>query len=135
VLRRIPLMLGLAALATTMTAAPSFAVGTHPVHTPKPKAVCDPSAKVKGTAPAIGASQNYTAGNAGTIAIKRMDAQTLSVTGVTDAAGWTHTMSTPSGHRVRVLFRNTGAGQLEHFGLGLSARGTFTMQTTSFCHH
>jgi hypothetical protein len=36
---------------------------------------------------------------------------------------------------VRALLRNSSAGQLQHFGLGLSARGTFVIETTSFCHH
>src|SRR5437667_7871534 len=111
-------MLGFAALATAMTAAPSFAAGT--THTPKPRAVCDPSTKTKSAAPAIGATANFQAGNAGTIVAKRVDAQTLNVASVNAAGGWTDTVSTPSGHRVRVLLRNSGAGQLQHFGLGLS---------------
>jgi hypothetical protein len=134
VLRRIPLMLGIAALATTLTAAPSFAVGTTP-HTPRPRRICDPSSKTKSNAPAIGAQATYQAGNAGSVVIKRADATTLSIVSVNDTAGWTNTVSTPSGRRVRALLRNSGAGQLQHFGLGLSARGTFVMETTSFCHH
>jgi hypothetical protein len=34
-----------------------------------------------------------------------------------------------------VLFRNAGTGELEHIGVGMSARGTFVMVTTSHCHH
>jgi hypothetical protein len=134
VLRRIPLMLGIAALATTLTAAPSFAVGTTP-HTPRPRRICDPSSKTKSNAPAIGAQANFQAGNAGTVTVKRADAQTLTIVSVTGASGWTGSPTTPSGRRVRASFSNTGAGQLQHFGLGLSARGTFVMETTQFCHH
>jgi hypothetical protein len=120
-------------LATSLTAAPSYAAGT--THTPHTRAVCDPSTKTKSNAPTIGAQATYQAGNAGSIVVKRADAQTLTVVTVNGAAGWTNTVSTPSGRRVRVLLRNSGAGQLQHFGLGLSARGTFVMETTSFCHH
>ena len=122
-----------AVLATSLFAAPSYAKGT--THTPKPRAVCDPSTKTKSNAPAIGAQATYQAGNAGSVVVKRADATNLSIVSVNDTAGWTNTVSTPSGRRVRALLRNSGAGQLQHFGLGLSARGTFVMETTSFCHH
>jgi opacity protein-like surface antigen len=129
--RRFCLLLGTAALATSLVAAPSYAASA----TPRPKLTCDPAAKNKATAPAIGAQSTFQAGGAGSVVVKRADATTITVASTSPTTGWTATVSTPSGRRVRVLFRNAGTGELEHIGVGMSARGTFVMVTTSHCHH
>jgi len=129
--RRFCLMFGAATLATALVAAPSYAVSA----TPRPRLTCDPSTKNKPSAPAIGTQATFQAGTAGSVVIKRTDAVTLTVGSASAAAGWTDTVSTASGRRVRVVFRNTGAGELQHLGVGLSARGTFVMVSTQHCHH
>jgi len=133
-LRRICLVLGAAALTASLTAAPSFAATgtTGKTHT---KLTCDPSTKNKASSPAIGTTGTFQAGAAGSVVIKRVDGSTISVASVNPAGGWTDTVSTASGRRVRVLFRNSGTAELQHLGVGLSARGTFVMVTTSHCHH
>ena len=42
---------------------------------------------------------------------------------------------TPPGRRVKVSFRQATTRELQHLGVGLSARGTFVMVSTSHCHH
>jgi len=40
-----------------------------------------------------------------------------------------------SGHRVKISFADGTTRELQHLGVGLSARGTFVMVSTSHCHH
>ncbi len=89
----------------------------------------------KGPGPAPGGQATFQAGSAGSVVVKRADAVTLSVVSATPTAGWTQTISTPSGKRVRVAFRDASTGELEHFGVALSSRGTFVMSSTAHCHH
>jgi hypothetical protein len=133
-IRRITLMMGAAALCTALTVAPSFAATTSgTVHT---RLTCDPSTKTKGTPPAIGATATFQAGSAGSVVIKRVDQSDVSVvTPVSAAAGWAATVTTASGPRVKVVFRNASTKELQHFGLAISARGTFVIESTSHCHH
>jgi len=131
--RRLAVIAGAATLAMTLTAAPSFAATTTgTVHT---KLTCDPSTKTKGTPPAVGASATFQAGSAGSVVITRSAAATLTVASATPASGWTDTVTTATGPRVRVLFRNAGTKELQHFGIAISSRGTFTIESTSHCHH
>jgi len=133
--RRLLVAVSSAALVGTFFAAPSFAATgttTPPTHT---KLTCDPATKVKGTAPAIGASATFQAGNAGSVVIQRVDATTLKVASTKANSGWTATVTGPQGHRVKVTFADTTTRELQHFGIGLSARGTFVMTSTSHCHH
>ena len=129
--RRFCLVFGSAALAMTFLAGPSFATGTAP----HAKLTCDPATKTKGPAPAVGSQATFQAGSAGSVVVKRADASTLSVVSANPTAPWTQQVASASGKRVRVAFRNAGAGELEHFGLSLSAKGTFVMSSTSHCHH
>ena len=132
-IRRFALIMGAVVVCTALTTAPSFAA-TNPgtVHT---RLTCDPSTKTKGTPPAIGATATFPAGTAGSVVIKRVDQSDVSVASVNAATGWTDTQTTPSGPRVRVLFRNASTRELQHFGLAISSRGTFVIETTSHCHH
>jgi len=132
--RRLLIAVSSAALVGTLFAAPSFATTrtTPPVHT---RLTCDPSTKNKATAPAIGAQATFQAGAAGSVVIKRVDPTTISVASTSGAAGWTATVSAPSGRRVKVSFLESTTRELQHFGVGLSARGTFVMVSTSHCHH
>jgi hypothetical protein len=129
--RRFCLVFGSAALAISVLAGPSFATGS----TPHAKLTCDPAAKNKGQAPAVGSQATFQAGPAGSLVVKRADASTLSFVSANPTAGWTQQVASASGKRVRVAFRNAGTGELEHFGLSLSAKGTFVMSSTSHCHH
>jgi hypothetical protein len=132
-IRRIALMVGAVAVCTALTTAPSFAATTSgTVHT---RLTCDPSTKTKGTPPAIGATATVQAGSAGSVVIKRIDLGDVSVVSVTPATGWTDTQTTPTGHRVKVVFRNSSTRELQHFGLAISSRGTFVIEATSHCHH
>ena len=132
-IRRIALVVGTVAVCTALTTAPSFASTTSgTVHT---RLTCDPSTKTKGTPPAIGATATFPAGSAGSVVIKRVDLGDVSVASVNAATGWTDTQTTPSGHRVKVVFRNASTRELQHFGLGISSRGTFVVESTSHCHH
>jgi hypothetical protein len=134
--RRLLVLAGSAALLGSLFAAPSFA--TTPPGTPPPvhtKLTCDPSTKTKGTAPVIGAQATYQAGAAGSVVIKRTDAVTLTVVSSKANAGWTATTTLASGHRVKVSFADSTTRELQHLGVGLSARGTFVMVSTSHCHH
>lgn len=133
--RRLLVAVGSAALVGTLFSAPSFATTgttTPPSHT---KLTCDPAIKNKATAPVINATATYQAGNAGSVIIKRTDATTLTVSSTKASAGWTATVTVASGHRVKVSFADTTTRELQHFGIGLSARGTFVMVSTSHCHH
>jgi len=133
--RRLLVAVSSAALAGTLFAAPSFATTgatTPPTHT---KLTCDPSTKNKATEPAIGAQATLQAGSAGSVVIKRTDATTLTVASTAAAGGWTATVTAPSGRRVKVSFRQATTRELQHLGVGLSARGTFVMVSTSHCHH
>lgn len=133
--RRILVAASSAMLVGTLFAAPSFATTgttTPPTHT---KLTCDPSTKTKTTAPAINATATYQAGSAGSVLITRTDATTLTVSSTKANAGWTATVTAPTGHRVKVTFTDTTTRELQHFGIGLSARGTLVMTSTSHCHH
>ena len=133
--RRLIVAAASATLAGTLFAAPSFATTgptTPPTHT---KLTCDPSTKNKTTAPAIGAQTTFQAGSAGSVVIKRTDATTLTVASTAATAGWTATVTVPSARRVKVTFSDTTTRELQHFGIGLSARGTVVMMSTSHCHH
>jgi hypothetical protein len=133
--RHRPVVIGSAALALSVFAAPSFAAtGTTPppVHT---RLTCDPSTKTKANAPAIGAQITVQAGSAGSVVIKRPDAVTLTVASTAAASGWTATVAVPSARRVKVSFADATTRELQHLGVGLSARGTFVMESTSHCHH
>ena len=132
-LRRLTVILGAAALAATLTATPSFAATT--TGTPHTKLTCDPSTKTKGTPPAVGASATFTAGNAGSVVVTRSAAAAFTVKSATPASGWTDTVTTATGSRVRVVFRNATTKELQHFGIAISSRGTFDIETTSHCHH
>ena len=55
--------------------------------------------------------------------------------GTTAASGWTANVTAASGHRIKVNFTNATTRELQHFGISLSARGTFVMTATSHCHH
>jgi hypothetical protein len=138
-IRRMTLMMGAVALCTALTAAPSIAAGTTgttgttgTVHT---RLTCDPSTKTKGTPPAIGATATFQAGSAGSVVVKRVDQSDVAVASVTAATNWTDTETVASGHRVKVVFRNASTKELQHFGLAISARGTFVIESTSHCHH
>jgi hypothetical protein len=63
--------------------------------------------------------------------VKRAVTTSLTVASVTAAAGWADTITAASGPRVRVLFRNGGTGEVKHFGVAISSRGTFTVVATS----
>jgi hypothetical protein len=127
-------VVGAAALASSLFAAPSFAATgtTPPVHT---KLTCDPATKNKATAPAIGAQVTLQAGSAGSVVLKRTDASTVTVASTGAASGWTANVTVPSGRRIKVSFADSTTRELQHFGVGLSARGTFIMVSTSHCHH
>lgn len=131
--RRLTVIAGAAALALTLTAAPSFAATTP--GTPRTRLTCDPSTKTKGTPPAVGASATYPAGSAGSVVVTRSATAALTVKSASPASGWTDTVTTPTGSRVRVLFRNATTKELQHFGIAISSRGTFTIDSTSHCHH
>jgi hypothetical protein len=133
--RRLLVAASSAVLVGTLFAVPSFATTattTPPTHT---KLVCEPSTKNKTSAPAINATATYQAGGAGSVIIKRTDATTLTVSSTKAGAGWTATVTAATGHRVKVTFADTTTRELQHFGIGLSARGTFVMVSTSHCHH
>lgn len=133
--RRLLVAAGSVVLVGTLFSAPSFATtGTTspPTHT---KLTCEPGVKNKTSAPAINATATYQAGTAGSVVIKRTDATTLTVASTKAAAGWTATVTAATGHRVKLTFSDATTRELQHFGIGLSARGTFVMVDTSHCHH
>jgi hypothetical protein len=133
--RRLLVLVGSATLVGSLFAAPSFAstgTTTPPTHT---KLTCDPATKNKATAPTIGAQASYQAGSAGSVVIKRTDATTLTVGPTSPTSGWTANATVASGRRVKVSFADATTRELQHLGVGLSARGTFVMVTTSHCHH
>jgi len=106
--RSVPIVLGML-LTATMTAGPAWAAGSSEPPSDgasghRPKLTCGEPTTSVSDAPAVGSSASYDAPDVGSATVAHPDAATLHVVSTKARPGWTASVFTPNGPKVRVTF-------------------------------